>query len=141
MFFPDEEENKTFNQAFALIHPILLTFSFLHCKNITTGELEDERRPSDRSRDLRAGIPEVKFKTIEIEPMRKVLATEGGIAQNGLKKALHICRGHFSEYSEEKPLFGKYSGRFWIPAHVRGTTESGQVIKDYKVKAPKGVAA
>jgi hypothetical protein len=40
--------------------------------------------------------------------MRKVLATEGGISQNGLKKARHICRGHFSEYSEEKPLFGKY---------------------------------
>lgn len=117
--------------------PIAFAISLMHCKNVRTGEKTDDRTPAEKARDLRAGIPELKFKTLEIEPMRRVLATEGNISQNGLKKALHICRGHFSEYSEERPLFGKYAGRFWIPSHVRGTTESGQVIKDYRIKAPR----
>lgn len=139
--FPDGVLQKDGTQALTNMFPAALALSFLHCKNVRVGEKVDERKPADRARDLRAGIPEVKFKTLEIEPMRKVLASEGGIAENGLKKALHICRGHFSHYSEERPLFGKYSGQFWIPAHVRGTTESGQVIKDYKVNAPRNATA
>lgn len=117
--------------------PMAFALSLLHCKNVRTREREDERIPSEKARDLRAGIPELKFKTLDIDPMRRVLATEGDVARNGIKKALHICRGHFSEYSEERPLFGKYAGRFWIPSHVRGTTESGQVVKDYRIKAPR----
>src|SRR3990167_3444505 len=59
------------------------------------------------------------------------------IEVNGLKKALHIVRGHPVTYTKEKPLFGKYSGTFWKPAHARGSIEQGAVLKDYKVNAPQ----
>ena len=32
---------------------------------------------------------------------------------------------------------GKVAGTFWIPAHLRGTTEEGIVVSDYQVGAPK----
>jgi hypothetical protein len=68
--------------------------------------------------------------------MKRILKTEGNIESEGLKRALHICRGHFSTYSEEKPLFGRVAGTFWIPAHTRGQIKEGVVISDYKV-SPK----
>ena len=125
------------SREMGLFLPMGFALSLLHCKNVTIVDAGDCRSRQVMRADKRAGLPDTKFKTLEIEPMRRVLATEGNISQNGLKRALHICRGHFSEYSEEKPLFGKYAGRFWIPSHVRGTTESGQVIKDYRIKAPR----
>ena len=75
----------------------------------------------------------MRFKTLDIRPMRKVLEDEGQAATVGLQRALHICRGHFATYSPDKPLFGKHAGTFWVPAHVRGNAERGVVAKDYRV--------
>lgn len=117
----------------------LLTLAFMNCRNVT---VQDHLPTRQQRRALqRQGDPVVTFKTLTIEPMRRVLSSEGQMDQVGLKKALHICRGHFAHYSDDKPLFGKYSGQFWRPAHVRGTTEAGEVVKDYAVRAPKGRAA
>jgi hypothetical protein len=62
------------------------------------------------------------------------MRTEGRVETEGLKRALHICRGHFSHYSEEKPLFGRIAGTFWVPAHVRGSAKEGVIVSDYNVK-------
>ncbi len=53
-----------------------------------------------------------------------------------------IVRGHFSTYGMPHPsdgkmrgkLFGKYSGRFWVPKHDVGTPKAGVIEKDYEVK-------
>jgi hypothetical protein len=111
--------------------------SFLHCKNV----VQIEHQPDgviNRERKKVGLKPFVRYHTINIEPMKKVLRTEGRIETEGLKRALHICRGHFSHYSEEKPLFGKYAGTFWVPAHVRGSLDEGLVVSDYNVKGPEG---
>lgn len=127
-------------KAFAqLMTEGFLTLSFLNCKNVVT----EERLPNRQERRAaeRRGQQITRYKTLRIEPMKRVLADEGGIATNGLKRALHICRGHFAHYTDEKPLFGKYAGQFWVPAHVRGTAEIGAIAKDYVVEAPKETAA
>lgn len=128
------EAQKAFSM---LLTESILTLGFLNCRNVSVEEHLPSRQ--ERRSAQRRGEEIIKYRTLAIEPMRKVLQTEGRIAEVGLSRALHICRGHFSEYSEDKPLFGKYAGRFWIPAHVRGTTESGIVVKDYNVKAPRAV--
>jgi hypothetical protein len=79
----------------------------------------------------------LRYHTVDIEPMKRVLWSEGQIESVGLKRALNIVRGHFSTYSEERPLFGKVAGTFWIPCHVRGTVEEGVVASDYQVGAPR----
>lgn len=120
----------------AKMFPIWLALSFLHCKNISVAESNPNPKLA-KARQRRNKPPLTKYYTLEIETMKRVLRTEGRSEEVGLKRALHICRGHFASYTEEKPLFGKIAGRFWIPAHVRGSKEAGEINKDYKVKAPK----
>jgi hypothetical protein len=50
-------------------------------------------------------------------------------------RGLHIVRGHFSTYTEDAPLFGRITGTFWIPAHVRGTASEGLISSEYRVSA------
>jgi len=50
---------------------------------------------------------------------------------------VHMCRGHFKEYTEDHRLFGKYTGLYWWQPYVRGQKE-GIVIKDYEVKISNG---
>lgn len=126
-----------------LFVPFLLGLSFLNCKNVVVTEEAGRyaNRQDRRAAERRDDPPLVKYRTLHIEPMKTVLKTEGGIEQNGLKKALHICRGHFAEYGDDYgkgKLFGKYEGRFFIPAHVRGSAEQGVIDKRYVVHPPKG---
>lgn len=120
-----------------LLKPILLALSFLNCRNVTT-TLREPPADINRAR-TKAGLkPFVRYHTIDIEPMRNVLKTEGGIEANGLKKALHICRGHFAVYREK--MFGRTLAEpvtVWRPAHVRGSLDKGVVVSDYRVHPPK----
>jgi hypothetical protein len=115
------------------LHVLGLGLSFCHCKNVAPEELAVRQKASWHRRSK---VPALKFYTLNIGPMREVLRTEGRSEEVGLARALHICRGHFANYSEEKPLFGKYSGRFWVPDHVGGRPEAGAVVKNYSVDPP-----
>jgi hypothetical protein len=114
------------------LHVLGLGLSFCHCKNVAPEELVGTPRPGHR----KSKVPALKFYTLNIGRMREVLRTEGRSGEVGLAKALHICRGHFANYGEDKPLFGKYAGRFWVPDHVRGRAEAGEVVKNYSADPP-----
>jgi hypothetical protein len=116
-----------------LLNPCLLAISFMHCKNTTVSE----NKPPEKvqlKRKKNNKPPLTQYYTLDIEPMKKVLKTEGGINGGGLKRALHICRGHFKDYSNGKGLFGKYKGLYWWDSTVRGTKETGEIVKDYNIK-------
>ena len=110
----------------------LLALSFLHCKNVVVHDATESAGPPAKWL-RRQRQPTLRYHVLDIDPMRKVLRTEGQSETTGLKRALHICRGHFARYTPEAPLFGKHVGTFWHPSHVRGTAEAGQVEKDYRV--------
>lgn len=112
------------------LHILGLAISFTHCKNVRVVETPDDR---GEKWHRRTNTPVLKFHTIDINPMKQTLRTEGRSDETGIKKALHICRGHFVTYTPEHPLFGKYVGTFWKPDHVRGNAKNGIVLKDYKV--------
>lgn len=132
---PDIVDRTSDNRFVRLINNNLkilgLGISFTHCKNIETVEHTHDR---GEKWHRRSKIPKLKFHTLDIQPMKKVLRTEGQSESTGIKKALHICRGHFATYSPDHPLFGKYTGTFWRPDHTRGQIEQGQVTKDYRIK-------
>lgn len=114
------------------IYPALLTVAFMNCKNVVRHDVTESEGPAAKwIRRMKA--PTIRYHVLDINPMKEVLTTEGGLEHNGLKKALHICRGHFATYTEERPLFGRITGTFWKPAHVRGSIEHGAVVKDYRV--------
>lgn len=130
-----EATGASLKQIASVGYPAFLAISFLHCKNVTQIEHIPNKKKSAYHRRF-SGHPLTKYYTLEIDPMKKVLHEEGQIESLGLKKALHICRGHFANYTEGKGLFGKYHGQFWIPQHVKGSASQGIVEKDYSVKAP-----
>jgi hypothetical protein len=133
--FP-EDDLDMLRQMGAAVYCALFSCSLLNCKNVAVRQSNPPARLS-KAHAKRRGSPLVTFKTLEIEPMKAVLRADGKSAEVGLARALHICRGHFATYEEGKGLFGKYTGRFWIPNHVRGNRENGVVVKDYSLKAPK----
>jgi len=118
--------------------PCLLAVSFMNCRNTTLTACQPD---ATFNRERRKAVlhPFVRYHTINIEPMKAVLKTEGSIEANGLKKAMHICRGHFAHYGEDKPLFGRPGahGSYWHPSHVRGSAKQGVVLSDYEAGAPQ----
>lgn len=116
-------------------YPTLLALSFLHCKNVVV-QTEEPNPQLSRIFQKKHGRPLVKFHVLNIEPMKTILKNEGQVEEVGLKRALHIVRGHFADYTE-KGLFGKHRGIYWFDQHARGSIEQGVVLKDYSVDKPK----
>jgi hypothetical protein len=112
----------------------LLAISFCHCRNVTLANIIPPPKLSKRYQQ-RHGRPLVRYHVIEIDPVRRILESEGQASRDGLARALHICRGHFKQY-QGRGLFGKLQGTYWWPVHVRGNPRSGISLKDYKVSRP-----
>jgi hypothetical protein len=114
-------ENSDYMKALITwFYPALLAVCFLHCKNVVTRD-EAVDKPLAKKYHAKTGNWPTKYKTLVIEPLKQILRTQGRSAEVGVQRALHICRGHFADYTQGAGLFGKYHGRFWIPATVRGT--------------------
>jgi hypothetical protein len=114
----------------------LLALAFCNCKNVSISSVDPD--PAVNRERHKAGLkPFLRYHTINIDPMKRVLKTEGNVESEGLRRALHECRGHFARYTDnflgrplDKPL------TVWRPAHVRGSSKEGVVVSDYKVRAP-----
>ncbi len=109
----------------------LMAISFAHCKNTSVLSLEPSLK-LQHARERRGHLPLVTYHTLEIKPMVRILREEGQSEIIGIKRALHICRGHFKDFAN-KGLFGKYKGLYWWDSQVRGSATSGVSLKDYKV--------
>jgi hypothetical protein len=112
----------------------MLAFCFMNCGNVTLGVSEpDAARNRERQK---AGLrPFVRYHTIDIEPMRRVLREEGDVDNVGLARALHRVRGHFcllTRNNKGEPL--ETPTRYFREAHVRGSAKQGVVVSDYRVK-------
>lgn len=119
----------------SLINPVFLAISFCHCKNISI--TSDPYLPKlNKSRIKKGKLPFFRFNRLLIDPMKQILKNKGNSEKTGLKRALHICRGHFVTYTQEAPLFGRVTGTFWKPMHLRGNKKEGVVIKEYNIKPP-----
>jgi hypothetical protein len=114
------------------IQPVFLAISFLHCKNVKI-----VKNNPVRGRRRNRNQPKIDYHTLEIEPMKQILRQEGNSEETGLQRALHICRGHFKDYTNGRGLFGRYRDVFWWDSQVRGHSEAGIVLKDYDIKEPK----
>jgi hypothetical protein len=131
-----QEEREIFSSyGHIALYPALLAISFLHCKGVTI--IQEQPNPKlSKNFSKKHNIPLVKFHRLSIEPMKEVLKRQGNVDEVGLKRALHIVRGHFADYSESG-LFGRHHGLFWREQHIRGNKDNGLVLKDYDLKTPK----
>lgn len=111
----------------------LWSFRFANCRNVELREVLPTRQ--QRRLAERRGEPIHTYHELVINP-NLTKRSQGMAGKPGPSQGLvrqHICRGHFATYSEERPLFGKYAGRFWVPATVKGNPERGVVDKDYRI--------
>jgi hypothetical protein len=105
---------------------------FLDTKNITAKTIRPDQKLV-KSCLKKGKQPPFTYKILEVERPKTKSNAESATG-TGTKQRLHLCRGHFREYTDEKPLFGKVTGRFWIPSHARGDEKLGTISKDYKIK-------
>jgi hypothetical protein len=117
-----------------LADPFLLAISLMHCKNVSLIDDEALSPRQAKAHEKRHKTPLLRYKLLEIEPMKRRLKTEGKSGEVGLKQAMHICRGHFKDYREHG-LFGQHKGVYWWESMVRGDIGEGAIVKDYKIKA------
>ncbi len=130
---PDTFTQEMESALWELIVPALFTISLLHSRNVTA---EPVKPPNTLSRSYRrrTGRPLSRYHVLKIEPMRKVLESEGSASSEGLEHAVHMCRGHFKRYTDSAPLFGRYTGQWWWASQRRGNPALGEVKKDYEVR-------
>lgn len=119
--------NITDDPCFLVLHKFL---SLLSCKNVVYG-LEFPPIKIQKSRAKKGKPPLSSYYILKLKPTTSRKDYE---AKNLWTNRVHLCRGHIREYTEDRPLFGKYTGRFWIPPHVRGDKKQGVIHKDYEVE-------
>jgi hypothetical protein len=119
----------------AYTYPVLFANSLAHCRNVEVRDRPISRQ--QRRMAERTGKPVTVYKELVIDAFRKQVRYESEESgDNEIKRAIHICRGHFATYTDASPLFGRVTGTFWKPMHVRGHKEIGEVKKTYKVDPP-----
>jgi hypothetical protein len=123
----DVYSDKMFAE-FAL--PIFFALGLLHCKNIVTIE-KGGKNPNIKNRRHRS--KGTVHYVLDVVPARHIKRTEYEQPAKGSPQRIHFRRGHFKEYTAERPLFGKYTGTFWWEAHVAGNADIGEVKKDYRI--------
>lgn len=135
LLMSDPESFLRKNQVGGTFVAALLLFicRFANCKNVATiDKPEPDPVPPKWRKD---GHPRYTSKVLMIGPGYGSSARNATLptGDGETKRALHICRGHFATYTEDKPLFGKYAGTFWVPQHMRGHRKNGVASKTYKV--------
>lgn len=103
----------------------------LNCKNIGEYELT----PPTLEKKLRKKIFGITYKTLIITKSGKKKKADPS-EEDFLfgHNRVHLCRGHFKEYTEDAPLLGKHVGVWWWSSHVRGQNKDGEIRKKYAVE-------
>lgn len=116
-----------------LASPLLFGLSLSNVKGARISEPRLRGNPNSKRKGRRQP-PRHRYREITIpgSPIdgRRSVGGHRDIAE-------HLVRGHFKTFTPENPMFGKYTGTYWVPFHMRGKREHGVVDKDYEVKPPE----
>lgn len=115
-------------RGFAELFGFLL---LLCCKNLATEKVKaPEKLNKKRRKNGKQGLYDYHILRLVLPSERKGCSAKSiPLFHN----RIHLCRGHFKEYTAEHPLFGHYTGLYWWQPHVRGQNKTGVVMKDYAV--------
>lgn len=139
---PFKDETAGFEN---LIHPAMMAIDMMHARNARIVDVQPPPKLA-KANLKRTGVPTVSWKTIVILPFsERKLLTEDAQTQTGTgSRPWQIVPGHYAHYGVVGPggwlrgkLFGRVSGRFWIPEHEAGNEAAGIVVKDYKMADPE----
>lgn len=135
---PDTEKTvavkKLLELALRHFNCSLGVLNLMACKNISSEPRKiPEKLQAARRRRGKPPLVEHRVLTVTLpgKAVRGVRAKDL-LAHAGEPQPLQAIPGQYRDY-RENGLFGKYKGIFWVPAHVRGTAEAGEVkTKTYR---------
>jgi len=114
------------------VNIVLRFINLVNCSNIECIK-KDPPPKLNKARVRRGKLPLCSYKTLVINSNKFINRKDPNkipIHNN----RIHLCRGHFKQFTPDKPLFGKYSGLYWWQPCVRGNNKDGIVIKRYEYK-------
>jgi len=127
----DEEKLSGYSIVKSIAILIKRSMILLNCKNITAEKIPAPEALNKKRR--KAGKQELfdyhVLNVVVPSKKRGYHESTEPLSHN----RVHLCRGHFKEYTVEHPLFGHYTGLFWWQPHVRGQNKDGIVMKDYNI--------
>lgn len=112
---------------------LLKSLALMNCKNIGYRNVVPPDRLSAAHRK-RHGHALVRYRVLDIGGIR---FPSGASTPSSRTQALHFVRGHFKTYTADRPLFGRVTGTFYWPVHTAGSSASGTVLKDYRIRASR----
>ena len=114
---------------------VLGTYTLLNCRNVTIAEQHLARAAQRRERRYGARSH------VLVVTGHGTSSPGGPGAGAGDAAPLHSVRGHFAHYGaccrHHEPrglLFGRHTGRVWVPDHARGSAETGTVDQTFLVQ-------
>lgn len=117
---------------YQLLYPGLLTIGWMNCKNISLVDDRPDERVA-RKRERKGQFAGLSYQRIVIDGVA-AHATRSNREAEAAGKRLHMVRGHFATYTDERPLFGRVTGTFWRAWHVRGDAARGRINHEYHVQ-------
>lgn len=130
--FKNEQDKLGITQNPMLVW--LQTYTLAGCTNVELVVPQHRNRAERRRMDRLGANP----KTLVIKRTSKSYRHTAGDTDDVIGGVpQQFVRGHFARYGPEFGrglLFGKYSGKFWIPAHARGDGEHGDREVDYQMQ-------
>lgn len=122
----DENDWRSFIQH--QVGAIAALFALLNCRNVVSSRVVPDAK-LQRARQKAGKHPLYAYATLK---MRSATSSNG----SDKLRPIHWVRGHFKEYTPERPLFGKISGLFWWEPHLVGAD-----LLDYRGQSQPNVPA
>jgi hypothetical protein len=112
----------------------LFAIGLMHCKNVQVREAEQPAkwRKAYARRHHHAALT---YKVIHVPQFSEVMDVHGrlrAVVANSPYR-LHQVRGHYKTYTQEAPLFGKITGRFFWSEQFRGQQSEGVIKHRYEI--------
>lgn len=134
---PDAQLIRPVHEAGGLIHRSVVTvisaLTLLNTKNTVLREVTHSLE-MQRARARRGRRPLMPWREILVRPFAaKAARRHGGTLHGDGLEQIEWRRGHFKVYTEERPLFGLYSGRYWWQPSLSATRSAPPT---YRVTVP-----
>jgi hypothetical protein len=122
-------------QIVAALQSMCSVLNWLTAKNVKLQAKEWDKKEIKWSKKA-TGKAITKHYTLVVELPAKSIGNKF-TGERNITKALHLVRGHLAHYTQERPLFGRLVGTYYIPAHTRGKETDGIINKNYKFRIKK----
>jgi hypothetical protein len=124
-------------------YSLMAVFSLLNCTNVTLEPVPrtvDMQRRAERRFTTANPLP--RYHTIMVRTTPKARPIPALRTPGEYKDVMpwHRVKNQYHRYGPEYGkglLFGKYAGKFYVPAHTRGSKKNGIVISDYRIEDDK----